>query len=94
MVAVATRLTDRFRWKWLVTAGALTYPFYLMHYVAGTTIINRLRDTMDARLLVVSVIAGFLVLSWLVHRFVEAPAARLMKRGLDTSFARLRNASA
>ncbi|MDX3456243.1 acyltransferase [Streptomyces sp. ME02-8801-2C] len=93
MVAVSLGYTDRIRWKWLVTAGAMTYPFYLMHYFVGTTIINRLRDTMDARLLVVSVIAGFLVLSWLVHKYVEAPLARLMKRGLDTSFARLRNAS-
>lgn len=94
MVAVALGATDRVRWKWLVTAGALTYPLYLMHYAAGTAVINRLRDTMDARLLVVSVIAGFMLLSWLVHRFVERPAARLLKQGLDTSFARLRNASA
>ncbi|WP_239149568.1 acyltransferase [Streptomyces sp. SID12501] len=93
MVGIALGYTDRIRWKWLVTAGALTYPFYLMHYLVGTTVINRLRDTMDARLLVVSVVAGFLVLSWLVHKFVEAPLARLLKRGLDTSFARLRNAS-
>lgn len=93
MVAVSLGYTDRIRWKWLVTAGALTYPFYLMHYLVGTTVINRLRDTMDARLLVVSVIAGFLVLSWFVHKYVEAPLARIMKRGLDTSFARLRNAS-
>lgn len=92
MVAVALGATDRIRWKWLVTAGALTYPLYLMHYVAGTTLINRLRDTMDARLLVVVVIAGFMVLSWVVHRFVERPVAGLLKRGLDTSFARLRNA--
>ncbi len=93
MVAISLGCTDRVRWKWLATAGALTYPFYLMHYLVGTTVINRLRDTVDPRLLVVSVIAGFLVLSWLVHKFVEAPLARLLKRGLDTSFARLRNAS-
>ncbi|GCB46788.1 acyltransferase [Streptomyces sp. NL15-2K] len=92
MVAIALGATDRIRWKWLVTAGALTYPLYLTHYVAGTTLINRLRDTMDARLLVVVVIAGFMVLSWLVHRFVERPVAGVLKRGLDTSFARLRNA--
>ncbi|MFF7071401.1 acyltransferase family protein [Streptomyces pseudovenezuelae] len=92
MVAVALGATDRVRWKWLVTAGALTYPLYLMHYAAGTVLINRLRDTMDARLLIASVIAGFMLLSWLVHRFVERPVARLLKRGLDTSFARLRNA--
>jgi peptidoglycan/LPS O-acetylase OafA/YrhL len=94
MVAIALGATDRVRWKWLVTAGSLTYPLYLMHYAAGTTVINRLKDTMDARLLVASVITAFLLLSWLVHRFVEAPVARLLKRGLETSFARLRNAGA
>ncbi|MFF1306394.1 acyltransferase family protein [Streptomyces sp. NPDC058307] len=92
MVAIALGATDCVRWKWLVTAGALTYPLYLTHYAAGTAVINRLRDTMDARLLVAAVVAGFLLLSWLVHRFVERPVARLLKRGLDTSFARLRNA--
>jgi peptidoglycan/LPS O-acetylase OafA/YrhL len=93
MAAIALGATDHIRWKWLTTAGAMTYPFYLMHYAAGTTLINRFRDTMDPRLLVVSVIAGFLVLSWLVHRLVERPVARLLKNGLDTSFARLRNSA-
>nr|WP_308406647.1 acyltransferase [Streptomyces sp. AC555_RSS877] len=92
MVAIALGATDRVRGKWLVTAGALTYPLYLTHYAAGTTLINRLRDTMDARVLVCVVLAGFLVLSWLVHRFVERPVAGVLKRGLDTSFARMRNA--
>ncbi|MGW0191220.1 acyltransferase family protein, partial [Streptomyces sp. NPDC003362] len=62
----------------------------LTHYLAGTAVINRLRDTMDARLLVVCVIAGFLLLSWLVHRLVERPVARVLKRGLEASFTRLR----
>ncbi len=92
MVAIALGATDRIRWKWLVTAGALTYPLYLMHYAAGTAVINRLHDTMDARLLVVVVLVGFMVLSWLVHRFVERPVAGVVKRGLETSFARVRDA--
>ncbi|GAA2256029.1 hypothetical protein GCM10010415_16070 [Streptomyces atrovirens] len=92
MVAVALGHTDRIRWKWLVTAGAMTYPLYLIHYAAGTTLINCFHDTMDARLLVAVVIAGFLVLSYLIHRLVERPVSRLLKRGLDTSFARMRNA--
>jgi len=92
MVAIALGATDRVRWKWLVTAGSLTYPLYLIHYVAGTTLIGQLRDTMDPRLLVALVIGGFLVLSWFVHRVVERPVARVLKRGLDTSFARLRSA--
>jgi peptidoglycan/LPS O-acetylase OafA/YrhL len=89
MVAVALGLTDRIRWKWLVTAGCMTYPIYLTHYVAGMALIHRLRNTMDARLLIVVLIAGFLALSYLVHRFVERPVARGLKRGLDRSFARL-----
>ncbi|GAA4819699.1 hypothetical protein GCM10023220_60650 [Streptomyces ziwulingensis] len=93
MVAVALGYTDRVRGKWLVTAGALTYPLYLVHYTAGTAAISRLRDQMDARLLVAVVIAGFLILSWLIHRFVERPVSLKLKNGLDTSFARLRNAA-
>lgn len=92
MVAVALGLTDRIGWQWLVTAGTMTYPLYLMHYAAGTAVINRLHDSMDARLLIVVVLSGFLVLSYLVHRFVERPLARLMKKGLNASFARLRSA--
>ena len=94
MVAVARGRTDRIRWRWLVTAGSLTYPLYLMHYAAGTALISRLRDDLDARLLVALVLAGFLVLSLLVHRFVERPVAGQVKRGLETAFARRRNAQA
>jgi len=89
MVAVALGCTDRVRWKWLVTAGALTYPLYLTHYMAGTAIIDRLRGGLDPRLLVVAVIAGFLVLSWLIHRLVERPVARMLRGGLEKSFARM-----
>ncbi|MEU1177194.1 acyltransferase [Streptomyces sp. NPDC005820] len=90
MVAVALGFTDRVQWRWLVTAGSLTYPLYLIHYAAGTTLINRLRDTMDARLLVAVVLAGFLVLSWAVHRWVERPVAGAVKKGLDAAFVRVR----
>lgn len=90
MVAIALGATDRLRWRWLATAGTLTYPLYLLHYVAGTTVINRLQGTMDARLLVATVIAGFLLLSRLVHRFVERPLARVLKRGLEGAFGRMR----
>ncbi|MFI9613172.1 acyltransferase family protein [Streptomyces sp. NPDC052023] len=91
MVGIALGWTDRIRWKWLVTAGCLTYPLYLTHYLAGIVVIHHLRGTMDPRLLVAALVAGFLVLSWLVHRFVERPAARALKKGLESSFVRLRS---
>lgn len=92
MVGISLGLTDRVRWKWLVTAGTMTYPLYLTHYAIGTTLINRLRDTMDPRLLLVAVLAGFLLLAYVIHRFVERPLARLLKRGLESAFVRLRTA--
>ncbi|MGW6739771.1 acyltransferase family protein [Streptomyces sp. NPDC055025] len=89
MAGVALGLTDRIRWKWLTTAGALTYPLYLMHYAAGVAVIHHLRDRVDARLLVAGLIVGMLVLSWLVHRFVERPLSKFLKKGLTGAFSRL-----
>ncbi|MEU6853030.1 acyltransferase [Actinacidiphila alni] len=89
MAGVAVGLTDRLQWRWLATAGSLTYPFYLLHYAVGTDIIHYFRDAADPRLLVAAVIALMLALSYLVHRFVERPLSRLLKRGLTRSFARL-----
>ncbi|MFD5628871.1 acyltransferase family protein [Streptomyces sp. NPDC127072] len=89
MTAIALGATDRFRWRWTATAGALTYPFYLLHYGVGTTLIHHLHDRVDARLLVPAVIAAMLALSLLVHRFVEVPLSRRLKRGLNGAFSRL-----
>ncbi|WNI17151.1 acyltransferase family protein [Actinacidiphila sp. ITFR-21] len=89
MVCVALGYTDRFQWKWLITAGSLTYPFYLIHYTAGTIAIHHLRDRADPRVLVAGLIVGGLVLSYLIHRLVERPVSKLLKRGLTNAFAHL-----
>lgn len=89
MVCVALGFTDRLQWKWLATAGSLTYPFYLIHYAAGTTAIYYLRDRADARVVVGGLIVAGLLLSYLIHRLVERPLSRLLKRGLTNAFAKL-----
>jgi peptidoglycan/LPS O-acetylase OafA/YrhL len=94
MVAVALGKTDRLQWKWLATAGSLTYPFYLLHYAAGTTAIYYLRDRMDARVLVAGLIAVFLLASYGVHRLVERPLSKIIKRGLNNAFDNLGKHSA
>lgn len=86
MVCVALGFTDRIQWKWLATAGSLTYPFYLLHYAAGTTAIHYLHDRYDARLLVAGLIAAALLFSYVVHRLVERPVSRFLKRGLTKAF--------
>ncbi|WP_329135219.1 acyltransferase [Streptomyces sp. NBC_01476] len=89
MVGVALGLTDRLQWKWLVTAGALTYPFYLIHYSAGTILINRLQDRVDARLLVGGLILAGLLFAYAIHRLIEQPLARVLKHNLTKAFVRL-----
>ncbi|MFC4033106.1 acyltransferase family protein [Streptomyces polygonati] len=89
MVCVALGFTDRFQWKWLATAGSLTYPFYLIHYVAGTIAIHELRDRFDARVLVAGLLASGLLIAYLIHRLIERPVSQLLKRGLTKAFVQL-----
>ncbi|MEU9118871.1 acyltransferase [Streptomyces sp. NPDC048506] len=85
--AMALGLFDRIQWKWLTTAGALTYPLYLIHMNIGMTLIHHFRDTLPAPFLVASVTALMLATAWLVHRLIERPLGRwlrtIMRRGID-----------
>ncbi|MBL1065246.1 acyltransferase [Streptomyces sp. 7-21] len=89
MAAVALGKLNRPRGRWLTTAGALTYPYYLIHYAIGLTAIYYLHDDINPRLLVSGLIVTGLLAAWLIHRLVERPAARLIKRELNRSFERL-----
>lgn len=82
LLAAATHRLDWIRWSGLTTAGALTYPLYLLHEHIGWAVILHLHDKVPAWVLVGGLTAGFCYLAWLVHRFVERPAARYIKRGL------------
>ncbi|GHJ50461.1 acyltransferase [Catellatospora sp. TT07R-123] len=92
MIAVALGAFRRVSGRWLVTAGALTYPLYLIHQAIGQTLIRGLHRHAPAWLLLVGVIALLLGVSWLIHRYVERPLGRRLKRGLDSSLAAARNA--
>jgi len=92
MSLVATNVFRRVRWPWLVTAGALTYPLYLLHQTLGVTVINGLRGAVPAWLLLSGVVAGLLVLAWLVHRHVERPVAAWLKRAATSSLVAMRAA--
>lgn len=71
------------RWRWLTTAGLLTYPFYLLHEHLGWYVITWLSDRgVDPHVVLVVTIAGMLGLAWLVHRLVERPLAPVLKRAV------------
>ncbi|GAA2214566.1 acyltransferase [Nonomuraea monospora] len=83
MTFVALRVTHRLARPWLVTAGALTYPLYLLHAHVGFILFARLEGTVNKYVLLVAMIAVMLAAAYLVHRFVERPLAPWLKRLLS-----------
>ncbi|TWV29440.1 acyltransferase [Streptomyces misionensis] len=84
VAAVAVGWTRWASWPWLTTAGALTYPFYLVHEHLGWFVIRVLHRALGlppGATLGATVLA-MLVLAWLIHRFVEKPLGRRLKNAL------------
>jgi peptidoglycan/LPS O-acetylase OafA/YrhL len=96
ILAVAFGWTNRITWRWLSTAGALTYPFYLLHQRIGYTLIRHAyqRTHLPAGLLITGTILLVLALAWLVHRIVEKPLSTWIQKALRRSLADLRKTSA
>ncbi|MEU6930396.1 acyltransferase [Streptomyces sp. NPDC046374] len=73
------------RHRWLITAGALTYPFYLLHVSIGIPFAKGLTHHVPALghwgTLAVTT-SSVLLLSYAIHRWVERPVGRLMRNGL------------
>ncbi|MFC4144998.1 acyltransferase family protein [Micromonospora mangrovi] len=79
MAAVATRRLA-VSWRWFTTAGALTYPLYLLHEFIGWTMIHHIRRVLPPWATLLVVVAVLLVISWLVYRFVEKPLSGWLRR--------------
>jgi peptidoglycan/LPS O-acetylase OafA/YrhL len=94
MAAIAMGWSARIQWKWLTTAGLLTYPFYLLHQNIGWAIIHAMRDVRPRKLTLFAVILIMLVAAWLLHRLIEKPLAKVLKRKLAESSAFLRSEAA
>ncbi|TSA80787.1 acyltransferase [Deinococcus detaillensis] len=74
----AHRIPDhRFRsWAW---AGALTYPLYLLHQNIGYGLMNDLKASLPPTLVLLLVFVIVLGGSWLAHKYLERPLARVFK---------------
>lgn len=93
MAAIALGALDGVQWRWLPHAGAVTYPLYLIHMMAGLTFIHHFRHAMAPVPLVIAVTAFMLLLGWLVHRLVERPLGRLLRDGLRRGMHDIRSAA-
>ncbi|GAB2867931.1 acyltransferase [Streptomyces deserti] len=75
VAAIALGWLNWANWRWLTVAGALTYPFYLVHEHLGWVVIHELHGRLglpSAEVFALTV-ASMLLLAWLLHRFVEKP---------------------
>ncbi|MFF5801935.1 acyltransferase family protein [Streptomyces sp. NPDC012746] len=68
--------------RWLATAGALTFPLYLLHEILGWELIRAFHDTMPPWVLITLLVTLFLGASWLVQRYIERPVAKALKKWL------------
>ncbi|MFD9355057.1 acyltransferase family protein [Streptomyces sp. NPDC060031] len=82
MAAIALGVLDGIRWRWLPHAGAVTYPLYLIHMMAGLTVIHHFRDRVAPAPLVLGVATTMLLLAWTVHRLIERPLGRVLRDSL------------
>ncbi|AWW37971.1 acyltransferase family protein [Streptomyces cadmiisoli] len=84
VLAVALGWLSRADWPWLTVAGALTYPFYLVHEHLGWAVIEVLHQDfgVPSWMTVGCTLAVMLTLAWLFNRYVEEWATPLLRRTL------------
>ncbi|MFJ5776824.1 acyltransferase family protein [Streptomyces sp. NPDC093094] len=84
VLAVALGRLHRADWRWLTVAGALTYPFYLVHEHLGWVVVEVLHQRLGlpAHATLAGTLAGMLALAWVFNRFVERRATPLLRDAL------------
>ncbi|MET7800470.1 acyltransferase family protein, partial [Streptomyces decoyicus] len=85
VAAVALGRLHWANWRWLTVAGALTYPFYLVHEHLGWVVVRALHHGigLPSYATLVLTVALMLLLAWVLHRFVERPLTPVLKRSID-----------
>ena len=76
---------NRANWRWLTVAGALTYPFYLVHEHLGWVAIKVYhRDLgIPSYGTFLLTVATMLLLAWLLNRYVEERLAPKLRGALS-----------
>ncbi|MFE6742859.1 acyltransferase family protein [Streptomyces tubercidicus] len=85
VAAVALGKLHWANWRWLTVAGALTYPFYLVHEHLGWVAVRALHHDigLPSYATLILTVGLMLLLAWVLHRFVERPLTPALKRAID-----------
>ncbi|MFI7322343.1 acyltransferase family protein [Streptomyces venezuelae] len=89
VLLIALGHLDWANWRWLTVAGALTYPFYLVHEHLGWVTVEALHRHVGLPSYATFglTIAAMLALAWLLNRYVEERLTPLIRNGLNRSLA-------
>ncbi|MEV0255857.1 acyltransferase [Streptomyces sp. NPDC050732] len=87
VLLIALGHLDRIDWRWLTVAGALTYPFYLVHEHLGWVTVEVLHRHLGlpSYATFALTITAMLLLAWLLNRYVEERLTPLIRKGLNRS---------
>jgi peptidoglycan/LPS O-acetylase OafA/YrhL len=95
MALVALGRLNFVTWRAFTVLGALTYPLYLFHSETGFAVFDRLGRLGGGPGQLVAApatLAALLVVCWFVHRWIERPGSRWIKRGFDGAVRSIRSA--
>ena len=84
MLLIATGRTGFFREARWLKIGALTYPLYLLHENIGFITFNHLYHKVNVNLIFWGTVLLMLILAHIIHKMVEKPLSRVMKKGLNS----------
>ncbi|MFH8291597.1 acyltransferase family protein [Streptomyces sp. NPDC018059] len=84
VLLIALGHLHRANWRWLTVAGALTYPFYLVHEHLGWVSVQALHRGLGLPSYATFglTIAAMLALAWVLNRYVEARLTPAIRTGL------------
>ncbi|WP_217206580.1 acyltransferase [Streptomyces sp. AC550_RSS872] len=85
IAVIALGWTRRIHGRGLTALGATTFPLYLLHDPIGMTIAHHYGDRVNPWVLVGVTTTALIALSYLVHRFIERPMARSVRRWLNSA---------
>lgn len=87
VLLIALGALHRVDWQWLTVAGALTYPFYLVHEHLGWVTVAALHRGLGlpSYATLGLTVAAMLLLAWLLNRLVEERLTPLIRSGLMTA---------
>lgn len=92
-ILTLTRL-NRVNFGGLKTAGAITYPMYLLHQVIGWWLIGLLSPVLPRGVTLALVIALIAVAAWSVNRWVEVPFGGRLAKLVEKKLSRHRRETA